>query len=258
MRVGRTKQNNEFSVNPDQFFNVASPEAAYILGLLWADGYVLRRKTTWRGNFYSEYRISLTNQRDDFDVFLPTLKKVGTWRVSYRKLKKRKEQGTATVSNRPLVNFLIENDYTSKSTLSACKILSKIPDNLKHYWFRGLFDGDGCIYHNPDGLHIKISICSSYEQNWEYVEKLFRETLNESSFFIRRNIRKNGNRHSKVEVVKRSAILKFLNYIYNGYKIDGIGLTRKYEKYLRVVERDLHCKKRSTSSIQLIHDQLTV
>ena len=232
----KKKLNSMYSVNPENFFEPKTPEVAYILGLLWADGYVLKRR--------SSNSVSLSVQEEDFLYFEPVLKKTGRWNIRYYQHKNRKPQGLAEISNRPLVDFLIEHDYRTKSFESACKILSIIPDNLKHYWFRGLFDGDGCIYFNPSGLHIKISICSSYEQNWKYIENLFKLVLNDDRFFIRRKIRKNGNKHSKIEVIKRSTILKFLNYIYNGYEIDKIGLPRKYEKYLKVVDRERKCSEK--------------
>lgn len=235
---------DEYSVNPEQFFDIKTPEVAYILGLLWADGYVLHRSPVDKktGYVHEEYRIQLGCTYSDFEQFLPILEKVGRWRVTTIKASKhRKKQGKATISNRPLAEFLIENDYGSKSSASACKILSKVPDRLKHYWFRGLLDGDGCIYHNPDGLHIKMTICSSYDQDWKYMERLFHEILDETSVFIKRTIRKNGNRFSKIEVTKRGTILKFLNYVYQNRTYDGIGLQRKYDSYLKVVERDKYC-----------------
>ena len=239
------KKTTGFSVSPEQFYAANTPEVAYTLGLLWADGYVLHRS----GNGKLRNTISLTNQKEDFDFFVKTLNKMGRWCVRYRKFKNRKEQGTAEISNRPLVEFLMKNDYTSKSTASACKILSTIPEHLKHYWFRGLFDGDGCIYFNPSGLHIKISIASSYNQDWKYVENLFTNTLLDKSFRIKRNLRKNGNGCSKIEVTKRSTILKFLDYIYSNYSTDRIGLPRKYEKYLKVVEREKHCAAKKAKSL---------
>jgi len=227
------KQNNEYSVNPEQFLDIKSIEVAYTLGLLWADGYILRRK--------NECRIELRVRSDDFEHFIKTLNKLGKWRVSHRHQKDRKPQSGATISNKPLLNFLIKNDYKAKSKSSACKILSTIPPHLRHYWFRGLFDGDGCMYHNPDGLHMKLSISSSYDQDWKYINDLFNYVLFDESFFIRRKVRKNGNKFSRIEVVKRSTILKFLNYIYKGYNEDKIGLPRKYEKYLTALQREKHC-----------------
>jgi hypothetical protein len=235
----------EYSIEPTQFYAANTPEVAYILGLLWADGYVLHKSK----NGKLRNRVSITNQIEDFHVFVKTLNKVGRWNVKIRSPENRKEQGTAEISNRPLVEFLMKNDYTSKSTASACKILSTIPEHLKHYWFRGLFDGDGCIYFNPSGLHIKISIASSYNQDWKYVEDLFTNTLLDKSFRIKRNLRKNGNGYSKIEVTKRSTILKFLDYIYSNYSTDQIGLPRKYEKYLKVVEREKHCTAKKANRL---------
>ncbi len=232
-----TKPLTEYSVEPTQFYAANTPEVAYILGLLWADGYVLHKSK----NGKLRNRVSITNQIEDFDIFSNILNKVGKWNITYRKQKNRKEQGTAEISNRPLVEFLMLNDYTSKSTASACKILSTIPNHLKCYWFRGLFDGDGCIYFNPSGLHINVTISSSHDQNWKYVENLFSDMLHDSHYTIKRTVRGNGNGYSKIEITKRSTILNFLNYIYQNYDNDKIGLPRKYEKYLKVIEREKHC-----------------
>lgn len=239
------KSTGEYSVEPSQFYTANTPEIAYTLGLLWADGYVLHKSK----NGKLRNRVSIANQIEDFEVFIKILNKTGRWNVTYRKLKNRKKQGNAEISNRPLVEFLIANDYISKSTSSACKILSTIPDHLKHYWFRGLFDGDGCIYFNPSGLHIKISIASSYDQDWKYIENLFNTVLCDRHFFIKKSIGKNGNKYSKVEVTKRSTILKFLNYIYANYQIDCTGLPRKYEKYLKVIEREKHCASKKAKRL---------
>lgn len=247
------KKTSGFSVDPDQFFSAKTPEAAYVLGLLWADGYVLHKSNDGR----IRNRVSISNQREDFDIFAKTLQKTGRWNIGYRKLKQRKEQGTAEISNRPLVEFLMAHDYRSKSTDSACKILSTIPAHLKHYWFRGLFDGDGCIYFNPSGLHIKISIASSVGQDWKYLIDLFENVLNETSFRVNRTRTKSGN-YSKFEVTKRSTILAFLNYIYNGYTEDKMGLPRKYEKYLAVIRRELHCANRLKSIKQKRESSSTV
>ncbi len=234
-----------FSVDPAQFYSTNTPEVAYILGLLWADGYVLHKSKNGR----LRNRVSIANQIEDFDVFIKILNKVGRWSVTYRKLKNRKEQGSATISNRPLVEFLMNNDYISKSTASACKILSTIPEHLKHYWFRGLFDGDGCIYFNPSGLHIKMSIASSYNQDWKYVENLFNNKFLDKSFRIKRTLKSDGSGYSKIEVTKRSTILKFLDYIYTNYRSDRIGLPRKYEKYLKVIEREKHCSAKKAKRL---------
>lgn len=227
----------KYSVEPTQFYAANTPEVAYILGLLWADGYVLHKSK----NGILRNRVSISNQIEDFDIFSNILNKVGRWNITYRKQKNRKKQGTAEISNRPLVEFLMSNDYTSKSTASACKILSTIPNRLKCYWFRGLFDGDGCIYFNPSGLHIKATITSSHGQDWKYVENLFSDTLHDNHYTIKRTMRKNGNGYSKIEMTKRSTILNFLNYIYQNYDNDTIGLPRKYEKYLKVIEREKNC-----------------
>jgi len=71
-----------------------------------------------------------------------------------------RKQGRLIIHNRPLVKYLVDNDYLVKSNASADKILSTIPEKFQHYFFRGLIDGDGVppsfqkIY---DGKKVKTS-----------------------------------------------------------------------------------------------------
>jgi len=78
------------------------------------------------------------------DIFNST----GKWRYYNISRNQWKPILSAVVNNRLLYEFLVDNDYKLKSYNSADKILSKIPNSLHHYFFRGLIDGDGCFYLN--------------------------------------------------------------------------------------------------------------
>ncbi len=228
---------HQYKVEPTQFINVQTPQIAYLLGLLWADGYV---KVIYRKSQRTPaYKIETTMVSEDLDTLIPLFNSVGKWCIYHRTRKKRKPQTTILTNNQPLVEYLQQNDYGVKSIESACKILSKIPTELHKYWFRGVSDGDGCFYVNEKNRQCQFSITSEYEQKWNYFESLLNK-LN-IKYGIQRLIRKKKNKkkptkHSSLRITSKIGVVGFGNYIYNGYTEDGIGLKRKYDKYIKAKE----------------------
>lgn len=204
------RTNDEFNINIEQFINIQKPEVAYILGFLWADGYIVR----------NEVRLEIV--KDDLDTIKPILESIGYWTYSYRDRNGCRTSGRATTSNKKLKEFLVDHDYDKKSYVSADKILSKMPNDLKHYFFRGLVDGDGCI--TTKGLVIS----STYNQDWAYVDDLSYQ-LGISAYTYRR--RKASESGSTIEINGKQALIA-CDYIYNGFSNDNIGLIRKHDKYL--------------------------
>lgn len=210
------RTNDEFNINIEQFINIQKPEVGYILGFLWADGYIVR----------NEIRLEIV--KDDLDAIKPILESIGKWTYSYRNRNGCKTSGRATTSNKKLKEFLVEHDYDKKSYVSADKILSKIPNDLKHYFFRGLVDGDGCIYVNKKTNEKRISISSSVNQNWFYVENICDE------IGVNFNVYQKIGKHSSSVIEINGIYAKtFCDYIYQDKQF---GLHRKYNKYLILTE----------------------
>lgn len=227
-----------YKVNTEQFINIQTPEVAYILGLLWADGYI-----------YHPHRIEIECIKDDLITLLPFFNKTGQWGTYFRHRVNRKEQMSILTSNKTLVNFLTQNDYIAKSEKSADKILSLIPDNLKHYWFRGIIDGDGCFYINEKNNCYQFSLASSYSQDWTYFEILCDKLGIKASIARRKQITRQGkeNTSSIIRITDRKSITIFGNYIYNNYKKDSMGLKRKYDKFMIIKEKSDGQEKKSLS-----------
>ena len=200
------RPNNDFNINIEQFLNIQKPEVAYILGFLWADGYIIR----------NEIRLEIV--KDDLDHIKPILESIGTWTYSYRDRSrngvKTKTSGRAVTSNRKLKEFLACHDYDKK--------LSKIPNELKHYFFRGFVDGDGNIY--PPKKRITLS--GSLKQDWDFISKICDELKIKHNIY--RNINKSTN--SVVEINGINGVI-FGNYIFKG---NEFGLKRKSDKFNKI------------------------
>lgn len=215
----------EKTLNYSEFEEIINPYTAYVLGFMWADGHV---RDDGR-------HFNVGGVKEDIDEIEPLFFKLGNWCKS---IQDRSKNGWRTAlyligSNKEINNFLIEHDYRNKSHKSADKILSKIPADLKHYFFRGLIDGDGSFYHK--GYTRQFALTSSYEQDWSYFENLCNELG--VKYKIRRvtNKNKKTNNENKSSVIRilGKEIIKLGDYIYQG---DEFGLSRKLIKYKQIKE----------------------
>ncbi len=222
--------------NHEYFTNPQTPEAAYILGLLWSDGFA-----------EIPYRVTFRSAEEDLIQLKPFFEKTGNWTYNFcpRRYPTWKDLLCIRCSSKEFINFLIENDYKAKSYKSACKILSVIPDNLKRYWFRGLSDGDGSFYlqkttkEEKNGRKICFTCNSGVEQDWTYLKKLLDEL--EIKYFENRRTRimkRNGHSSSEstIEFYKFSDIMKFASYLYPDLIFDGMGFKRKFDKIIAIKE----------------------
>ena len=219
------------NINPELFYNISTKEISYLLGLIWADGFLNPSKNGQNSN------IGFTMVKEDIDIIKPMLESIGKWNYYERKqpVESWKPSINVITNNKRILNFLIEHDFDKKSHISADKILSKIPDELKHYFFRGLIDGDGCFYYykpeNGSTLR-QFALASTYEQDWSYFEKLCKEK--NIKYNIKRTIGKKSS-SSVIRITNKDGILKLGEYIYKDLHEDNIGLVRKYEKYKLII-----------------------
>ena len=219
------------NINPNLFYNISSKEISYLLGLIWADGFLNPSKNG------KNYNLGFTMVKEDIDIIKPILESIGKWNYYERKqpVESWKRSINVITNNKRIYTFLIEHDFDKKSKISADKILSKIPDELKHYFFRGLIDGDGCFYYykpeNGSTLR-QFALASSYEQDWSYFERLCKGKN------IKYNIKRTTGKKSSSSVIRitnKDGIMNLGEYIYKDFHKDNIGLLRKYEKYKLII-----------------------
>ncbi len=226
----KKRPNSDFNINIDQFLDIKTREVAYFLGFFWADGHV--PSSVIKSGAYKS--ISFEINSEDFSDIKDVFESIGKWGIYKRKRKDTwKETTTITTCNQRLSEFLIQNDYHNKSEVSADKILSKIPFELKKYFFRGVSDGDGSFYHSKTkkGTLNQHSIRSTYNQDWNFMEKLYTEIG--ANFYISKSVTKKGFKSSCIRLNSNNVKL-FGDYIYEDYDFDKIGLERKYIKYILI------------------------
>lgn len=207
------------NVDPNQFIKVNTPQAAYILGFLWADGFL-----------GSGYSICTEIVSDDAIILENIFASTGKWHSFHRHRKGYKPQ-TKFVCNSKILYEHLEHLGFNDKTKTPIKLLKTIPKKFHHYWFRGYFDGDGCWYHYPKSYINQCTIAASYYQNWSFMIKLIK-LLKIKNYNINKSQTKNKkgitNKYSQLRFCNKDGIIKFGNYIYKGKQF---GLTRKLEKY---------------------------
>lgn len=204
------KDKGNFLINLNELLNIQKPEIAYVLGFLWADG-------CFRNQNYS---ITFSNLEKDIKEIIHILNIFGKW--SYRKHISKSPMIHGRINGMTAYEYLCNLGYYNKSFQSADLILDKIPENLRMYWWRGYFDGDGHITKNKYKHYIVIT--SSKSQDWSFVKKL------PVNGHITINTSKYGS-SSQFRITKKEDTIIFLRYIYNNYEKDKIGFSRKYNMY---------------------------
>lgn len=222
-----------------KLFKEFTKESVYILGLLWADGNInLKNKIT-----------SINCVEEDIDEVINIFKKTGEWIISppikkYHNNKEVKTQKKIWTSTWELCNILKEYGYTKKSVDSPDFLLSIIPNNLIKYWFRGYLDGDGCIrYRENKGSSIVFA--SSINQNWNFLIKLCQK--NNFQYTITKYTNKLGG-YSHFVIYKKNDVQNFCKFIYEEF--DNIGFSRKYGKFLKIIEYNKNREKKTWSEYE--------
>ncbi len=227
----QSKSPEKCNINPEIFYDIKDKEVSYLLGLMWADGFLNPSSNGYNHN------LGFTMVKEDLEIIKPYIDIIGKWNYYERKQTNPNWKPSINVitNNKRIFNFLVENDYDKKSHVSADKILSKIPNNLKHYFFLGLIDGDGCFYHYVPKIGSTLrqfALASTYEQDWSYFEDLC------NGLDIKYKIKRNNSKKSSssyLRITNKDGIKKLGDYIYQTFNEDNMGLNRKYEKFKTII-----------------------
>lgn len=212
----------EYGLDEHYFDEIDTPNKAYILGFLYADGY----------NNDINHTVVLTLHEKDKDTLEKIRKELKCEKPLYHISSVNKKDGKP----RELESLILASKHMSETvkkwglipnktfTLEFPKFLS---DNLVSHFIRGYFDGDGCAYiekrvDRQDRLFVSImsstKFCCEMQQ---YLEKLGLK------MYVNHPTNKNEN-NSLIRATKRADVKKIKDYI---YKDADLYMERKRKKF---------------------------
>lgn len=191
------------------FQNIDSKEKAYILGFIAADGYIVKSNS-------SSMTLGIQIHIKDISVLEFIRDQIGCKKeLTYP----NDNMVRFTLSNKELVQDLLNLGIVQRKSLILTNVLAKIPSEFHTDFISGYFDGDGSVYLNKQ---TKNSIGSIIQiRGTEALLTAFIEPLgitNYQSF--------HDGKTWCLRFAKRSEIIKF----YNFYKNSCFKLSRKFTK----------------------------
>lgn len=226
----------KYKFNENYFKEVNTPNKAYFLGLLYADGSMSNKKSSCAIKLKEEDKHILEEFKNDIGIDKP---------LYYRKSELVK--GTKYIGKAQYKLELCSEELTKD--LKKLGVVPNKGDSIrfpkedvvpKKYikdFIRGWFDGDGCIYTSQN--RIMLNLVSN-----ELFLKSFSEFLTKE-LNINTKYKKDKRSNSwYLFIMKIKDVIKFCEYIYEDSNC--IKLTRKYEKfknYMKLKEEVLKQKE---------------
>lgn len=220
------KQNSrKYTINENYFENINTPEKAYWLGFIYADGYITSKRKTNSQNFgvslaikdkthlnklneclNSNYPIKEYNQTSGYNL---NTKYCRLFITSQKLVDDLKKQG------------VVENKTTILKE-------PKISKELIPHFIRGYVDGDGCISISNNEFKIKIiGTCAILD--------FIKQSINELGININNFYKRQEDQDVlSIDFGGNLQVLKFLNYI---YKDSSVHLDRKFDRYKQLCSK---------------------
>jgi len=206
----------KYKLNEDFFKIIDTEEKAYLLGFLFADGYINEKL------FYVDITLHMKD-KEILNIFVKYLYPEG------RPLSKiRKNYLRLIINSKVLVSNLVKHGCMQAKTFKIK--FPEIPNILQKDFIRGYFDGDGCISSSNDSLTI------SFIGTIEFLDKLNKIldnncNLNETIYDKRYKERDNNIR--SLRFGGNIIINRIYHYIYDN---SNLYLKRKKDVFLEVLE----------------------
>lgn len=199
-------------VNEDYFCNIDSPDKAYFLGFIMADGNMYKRKN-------GTYQFSIKIKNTDKDILFKFADAIG---FNKEKIHERSENRNGTIThcteikiyNQRFCNSLIALGIIPRKT--GKEYMPEMPDEFKKDFIRGYIDGDGWIGKDK----ALIGICSSSNKILEQINEYLKETINTK-------LNSNKRRKDNVYVNSTANRKKVYHILKHLYYEDCISLDRK-------------------------------
>lgn len=205
------------------FENIQSEAAAYFLGMLSADGSIERD-----GN-----RVSWTILEGDVAVMARFLEEVGLPVDLFKEFSIPGSQPMRRLEifSRQMRNDLIQKGLVPNKSNEDFGPYREIAPELRHHYFRGLFDGDG--WFSLSGKLPEIGLCNT-KSICEYVKSVLDEEGITGSNAVTRNNTAKENQLHRVRIGSRQKILAVIDYL---YRDATIFIDRKRDACLQFIQQ---------------------
>lgn len=209
---------SKLALDIDYFKIINTPEKAYWLGFICADGCIYKDggKLT-----------IMVKDREICEKFKAAIKsdhKISDREVYDKRTDKIYTESSIQITNALFVSNLINLGVTSKK--SSVLSFPDIEESYYSYFIAGLFDGDGSIIFRNNGK-IACNLISTKEV-LDFIQEYLENTFNILPKSLTK-VSENCDNVFKIYWQSDEDCLKLLNFIYQGNK--EIYLTRKYERY---------------------------
>ena len=213
----------QYKINEYYFDVIDTPNKAYILGFLYADG-----SNTSNYNM-KRYCITIVLQASDSKILYDIKDEIGYEApIKFREYNGCKT-ATLDICNKHMVLKLHEFGVVPNKTLTI-QFPKWLDEELYPHFIRGYFDGDGCITHNSRDVspQLETTIVGTVDM-CTAISNIVTEKCN-----VNAHVYDTGhdrcNKNIKTFVVFGNLQCKrFLNYIYQN---SDLKLQRKYNKYI--------------------------
>jgi hypothetical protein len=206
---------NKYHVE-EYFDTIDTPNKAYFLGMLYADGNVNRKLN----------HVTLKLKASDIKI-LEDIKAAFSIesKLYFSKTKnpKAEDQYTLKIVNKKIRDNFIKHGVVPRKTWKL-KFPFWLSEDLRSHFVRGYFDGDGCLYIDYKRSSASISICGTYQMCSDL------EFLLKNSIGVASQISPDRNIF-RTRIRRYSDVVAFCNWMY----LDAdLLLERKYNKYQEV------------------------
>lgn len=212
--------------NDKYFDKIVTPNQAYWIGFIYADGYVIKNSSN------RNYELGISIQSGDIKLLEDFNNELGGVHNITRSHDEKyicnnpKISVTNTVTlrvySKNIVEDLIKNNVIQNKTQSS--IFPVVEDDLFFDFLRGYIDGDGCIYVDQNKISAsQVHITSAHAEVLKYIKNKL------SLYGITSNVYKEKEKKYRIYINYKNA-LKLFDMIYYDENVQK--LNRKYEKYL--------------------------
>ena len=236
----KARNNIKYTYNNNFFKNINTQEFLYFIGFFIADGF----HNEDEGRLHITLNIKDREILDKFNVCIYNGNRPLRKFQSYTK--KCDPSIKIDINSRELSDKFVKwNIRQNKSLTCELPNINIKPENF-HHFIRGIFDGDGCIYkariqtkHRQKSAAFVVSIINSKKLCNQLKDRFKILGFN---FKLKHHSHCNDNVKSIILSGNRQ-VERFLNWMYRG---STICLTRKYNKYLDLVNQNKEIDSRAS------------